>query len=534
MELKSNESHWIWHVTDEERDQLRFDLLLSHKKFCRAFIQELEGVDLVALEYVDLLCKLADDILLDQRKRSMCWIPPGYGKTLILTIMAIARGFAINPNARILHISYSDDLVLDNSLKVKDILECELFQVLWPMTIRPDAKKKGLWKLSEGGELKAVSTAGQITGFRAGRLGEGYTGHIAIDDPIKPDDVYSPAKRARINGLFKSTVPSRLMHVNIPVLLVMQRLHSEDTASFFAKGGFRGFTWDVLSIPAINEGYAPEMPHAYTHVKTIPYTISEGALWPEKESEQDLDQIRNAELDGDSETLIKQGEYYFAAQYMQQPSNIKNNMIKADWFGWYDEIPALLSNNVIIVDTAMKDGVDNDYTVFMLCGVARHEDRRKLYVIDIWRGKWKLPQLIKNLNAYWSKYKYFRTEKLRRRGATKVLIEDKGHGTALIQTCRNEQDVKKRIPVMEVQRSISKLQRAIPCLPIIEAGDVMLPEEATELSNGDWVPDFIEEITAFNELMTHTHDDQCDVLFDGIEKLLLGSISIWQAMGAKR
>ncbi len=370
MEPKNNDSHWIWHITDEERDTLRFELLASHKKFCRAFIQELESVELVDMEYVDLLCELADDILLQDRSsariHAMCWMPPGYGKTIILTIMAIARGFAINPNARILHISYSDDLVLDNSLKVKDILESELFQALWPMTIRADAKKKGLWKLSEGGELKSVSTAGQITGFRAGRLGEGYTGHIAIDDPIKPDDVYSPAKRARINGLFKSTVPSRLMHVNIPVLLVMQRLHSEDTASFFSKGNFRGFRWDVLSIPAINEGYAPQMSQPYTHARTIPYKISEGALWPGKESKADLLKIQNAELEGDSQTLIKQGEYYFAAQYMQQTSNIKNNMIKEEWFGKYKAIPNLISNLVIIVDTATKDGEDNDYTGYML------------------------------------------------------------------------------------------------------------------------------------------------------------------------
>ena len=170
----------------------------------------------------------------------------------------------------------------------------------------------------------------------------------------------------------------------------------------------------------------------------------------------------------------------------------------------------------------------------MFCGVARHEGRRKLYIIDVWRGKWKLPDLVKNLKAYWEKYKYLRTKTFRRRGATKALIEDKGHGTALIQTCRDEKEAKKRVPVVDVQRSISKLQRAIPCLPILEAGDVMLPECANELSNAQWVPEFVKEITEFNELMTHTNDDQCDVLFDAIEKLLLGSMSIWQAMSTKK
>ncbi len=531
MENLNNETHWVWHLTDEERNNLRFDLLESHKKFCRAFIKELESVDLVDLEYVDLLCDLADDVLLCRRNRTMCWMPPGYGKTIILTIMMIARGFAINPNARILHISYSDDLVLDNSLKIKDIIESDLFQALWSMTIRPDAKKKGLWKLSEGGELKAVSTAGQITGFRAGRLGDDYTGHIAIDDPIKPDDVYSPAKRTRINGLFKSTVPSRLMHINIPVLLVMQRLHSEDTANFFAKGNFRGFSWDVLSIPAISDGYAPHMQKSHSHAKSIPYKIKKGALWPDKESEEDLNKMRNSELEGDQATSVLQGEYYFSSQYMQSPSAIQGSMIKESWFGRYTEIPTGISNIVIIVDTAMKDGLLNDYSVFMVCGVAKVNGKRKLFIIDVLRGKWKLPELIKKMKAYYAKYKFIKTAKLNRRGVTRVLIEDKAHGTALIQMAKDEKDAKLRIPVVDVQRSTSKIERAIPCLPVLESGDVLIPEGRTELSNGLWVKPFIDEVVEFNEMMTHVHDDQCDVLFDAIEKVLLGSISIFSAMG---
>lgn len=520
--------HWIYSTTEPERQKLRLALLQSHKLFCRAFLQELEDIQLEEIPYIDLLCNLADDIIFGRRINAMCWMPPGYGKTMILSIMLAARGFAVNPNARIMHISYSDDLVKDNSSKIRDIIHCDLFQALWPMSFREDTKSKGLWRLSEGGEFKAVSTAGQITGFRAGRLGEGYTGHMSIDDPIKPDDVYSPAKRANINGLFKSTVPSRLMTNNTPVLLVMQRLHSEDTASYLAEGNFRGFKWDVLSIPAINDGSQPKKPRGYTHVrKMIPYKIKKGALWPGKETKADLLKIKNAELEGNADVLKKQGEYYFNSQYQQQPASIKDGMFKREWFGWYDDLPGKLSNCVIFVDTAQKDGETNDYSVFMLAGIASGpKNKRKLYVIDVWRGKWKLPLLIKNTEVYWDRYKQFQTESLRRKGATKILVEDKGHGTGLIQVLKE-----KNIPAVEIQRSTSKVQRAIPSIPYIEAGDVLLPSGPNELTRADWVNDFIDEIITFNELMTHPHDDQCDVLFDGVENLLQGSgVSIWTAM----
>jgi hypothetical protein len=58
--------------------------------------------------------------------------------------MWMAQTFARNPRAALIHTSYSDQLALDNSARVREIIECHAFQQLWPVKIKPDANAKGL------------------------------------------------------------------------------------------------------------------------------------------------------------------------------------------------------------------------------------------------------------------------------------------------------------------------------------------------------------------------------------------------------
>ena len=92
----------------------------------------------------------------------------------------------MNPRARFLHISYSDDLALLNSETAREIVQSDEFQALWPLSIAPDAKSKKRWNViadgKKAGGVYAVSLGGQITGFRAGHMTDGWQGAIIIDD----------------------------------------------------------------------------------------------------------------------------------------------------------------------------------------------------------------------------------------------------------------------------------------------------------------------------------------------------------------
>jgi hypothetical protein len=74
---------------------------------------------------------------------------------------------------------------------------------------------------------------------------------IIIDDPLKPDDAHSEAKRKGANECFKNTLLSRLDDKRAgAIIIVMQRVHMDDlTCSVTSQSD----EWEVLNLPAIAE-----------------------------------------------------------------------------------------------------------------------------------------------------------------------------------------------------------------------------------------------------------------------------------------
>ena len=122
----------------------------------------------------------------------------------------MAYGLAINPKAKFLHLSYSHSLALLNSSTSRAILKSPAFQSMWPIELKDDADSKAMWWTEQGGGVYATSSAGQVTGFRAGHMQEGFTGALIIDDAVKPDDAYSEVMRSGVNNRYNETIASRL------------------------------------------------------------------------------------------------------------------------------------------------------------------------------------------------------------------------------------------------------------------------------------------------------------------------------------
>jgi predicted phage terminase large subunit-like protein len=102
--------------------------------------------------------------------------------TEMVGINLMARGLAINPRCRFLYLSYSDDLALVNSYLAKEIIGSDEYQAMWPMEGASDAKSSKRWNIKmnkkQAGGVYATSLGGQITGFRAGHMAEGFQGAI--------------------------------------------------------------------------------------------------------------------------------------------------------------------------------------------------------------------------------------------------------------------------------------------------------------------------------------------------------------------
>ena len=242
-------------------------------------------------------------------------VPPGYGKTLMSSVMYMARGLAINPKARFLHISYSTTLVTDNSSDTKDVVECDEFQALWPMSVRKDKKAKSMWFTEDAGGVNAKSIDGQVTGFRGGKLDKvKFSGAMIIDDPLKVADAYSELVRSNNNRSYNATLSSRLAVQSVPVIVIMQRLHWDDMTGYLLRGG-AGCKWHHLSLPVIIDNNKP-YPEDYTHGIPIDHDLPDGWLWETKHGDND-------------EPELRAHRRTFHAQYMQDP--IKRDAETALW-----------------------------------------------------------------------------------------------------------------------------------------------------------------------------------------------------------
>lgn len=408
-------------------------------------------------------------------KRLIINVPPGSSKTEMAVINLIARGLAINPKARFLHLSYSSDLAELNSAKAKELINSTEYQELFPIPLKTDSKARGRWNVVNNGVsiggCYATSTLGQVTGFRAGHMAPGFQGCIIIDDPLKPVDSLSKVKRDAVNNAFINTVQSRKADPDTPVIVIMQRLADEDLTGFLLAGG-DGKEWDHVCIPAIGD--------------------DGDSYWPDKEPIESLLQLK------------EKGNFTFEGQYQQNPYVLGGELIRGEWFGRYTELPKYV-RRAVFADTAMKTGERNDYTVFLDAALGRDG---RIYIINLWRKKVDAVALLPLARDVWAS-----TEGK----AQAMYIEDKASGTGLIQQL---QAAAQFVPVIPVQRTIDKLTRVMEVQPRIQAGGVLLPEYAP------WVVDFIAECEAFTANDTHKHDDQVDPLCDAVNTFMGGGFDI--------
>lgn len=256
-----------------------------------------------------MIAEALDRVFEGKCNRLIINLPPRFGKTELVVKTFIEKGLAINPASRFIHLSYSASLALDNSERAKDVVTSDWYQELFPyVQIKKDSKSKQKWYTTAGGGVYATSSAGQVTGFGAGgsnspSKSEGvggrvslFSGAIIIDDPLKPEDAFSPAIRQKVNDRFENTIRSRVNSKDTPIIIIMQRLHRDDLTGYLLNA--EKDTWEVLSLPALQ----------------IAADGKKTSLFPQRYNVEDLEHL---------ESLNK---YVFEAQYQQNPLAINDRL----------------------------------------------------------------------------------------------------------------------------------------------------------------------------------------------------------------
>jgi len=416
-----------------------------------------------------LMANALMDVISGETKRLIINIPPRYGKTELAVKMFIAYGLALNSQSKFIHLSYSDDLALDNSSQTKEYIESDAFQELWKMQLKKDAQGKKKWFNEEGGGCYATGAGGAITGFGAGVTdSEVFSGAIIIDDPLKPDDAFSEVKRKAVNERYNGTIRSRANDRNTPIIVIMQRLHEDDLSGYLLDGG-SGEEWEHLCLPALDKENNP--------------------LWEQKHTFEELEQIRQA------------SRYNFAGQYMQTPAPDEGGEWKKDWFQIVkqSEIPLNLKWELII-DGAYTKNTQNDPT-----GLQIGANWNGKYVILSSIDKYlEMPELIKFIPTHIA---------LSGVNVAMSLVEPKASGKTIAQLIRSET----RLNIAEIKTDFvnnSKIENARLCSPYIESGRVLLVE-------GKWNEAFLNQVGTFPNAK---HDEHIDLTCYGIERNLMNKV----------
>jgi predicted phage terminase large subunit-like protein len=442
-------------------DARKFEGLLRND--FRAFIHKVfttlcPGQDYERSWHIEAIAYQLERVRRGEITRLIINMPPRSLKSISASVAFPAFLLGRDPSRRIICVSYSAELAKKHSNDFRAVLEAPWYRSVFPSAqIGPYKNSETEIELTARGFRLATSVGGTLTG-RGGDI-------IVIDDPLKPDDAISEIRRTAANQWFTNTLLSRLDDKRAgAIVIVMQRVHMDDLTGFVTS---QSDEWEILNLPAIAE-LDEVIPISDTEVHRR--RVGE-ALSPVREPIAVLENLK-----------LQLGSDAFSAQYQQMPVPPGGAMIKRDWIKRYVELPLQRERSLILQswDTASKGGPENDFSV---CTTWFISHDRRWYLIDVWRKRVDYPELKAAVRTLASLH-----------AAKRVLVEDAGAGTSLVQELLGEVD-----GILAVKPDRDKITRLSVVSSKFQSGLVFFPEHAR------WLADFEAELFAFPG---SRHDDQ--------------------------
>ena len=293
--------------------------------FTKFFFQVINGQKMLWNWHHQMFVDILTDIYNGYARRVIVNCPPGSTKTMLFSIYwpawCIVQNISKGLPSRWLPLSYSSELVDENSVMLKDILKSEAFQWMWPLEQSKEASAKSNWKFTDSNnnehKLYGTSLAGQVTGRRAGFMeGAGtdnppFTGALILDDPLPPREEGFGRKIEKYNKFINRVVRSRLAHDDIPIIMVQQRIAKNDTTAYMMSDAVPD-SYERYIVPAlIDSTYLNKLDRdtAKLAIKATGYQGERCSYWPIKEPTETLFQVEKAD------------PYLMASQYQQSPDD---------------------------------------------------------------------------------------------------------------------------------------------------------------------------------------------------------------------
>ena len=393
--------------------------------------------------------------------------PPQHGKSLLCSKLFPAWYRGKFPDDPIIITAYGDDHAHSFSRFVRNTIDSREYQRIFPgVFLASDSGGVEHWDLAapHRGEFHAAGIMGQITGKGAMLL--------VLDDPIKNrQDAESTTIRERFKDQWRSTLATRV-HANGIIIMIMTRWHEDDAAGFLIREAFPSFRYIKLSALADRDDI---LGRRY-----------KGPLWPQRFPQPFL-----------LNQKIQLGSYEFEALYQGHPKPPGGFIFKRDWFTVIDKAPVGLQW-CRYWDLAVSTKQSADYTASLRTAVDKDGN---VYYSNMIRGRWQWPDVRKKIKVTCLQNQ-----------EDWHAIEMGGTQSGMVQEMWNDEELA-GLPITGVPVTMDKKVRAIPLSARAEAGKIYLVD-------GDWVPDFIDEMISFDH---GEHDDQVDTATGGFKMASMGS-----------
>jgi predicted phage terminase large subunit-like protein len=428
----------------------------------KAHAQLHPGKELTAHPYVRHVAGHLEHVASGKTRRLILALPPRHAKTFLGSICLAAWILAQNPAAKILLVSYGQELADKIAYDIRAILQSDWFCRLFKTRIAKNRSKLADFVTTAGGGVRSVSVEGGVTGLGAD--------FIIIDDPVQIKDCENVRQLEWINDEFDSEIRTRLDNPKKgEIVIVAHRLAENDLPGHVLQE--RG--WKHIQLPLI-----ARRSHGY-NIDGIVWHRKKGELLrPDAFTPRDIQRLRSMKRPG------------FETLQQQNPGARARLRIKAEHFGVFARTTLPPDRAVVLsIDPGQKGGSTNSFSIVQAW--APHEEKYAL--LDQWREQ--------------ASYKEFRHEVwrfIRKYRPSAVLVEATGQGPALISEIKSQQGMQV-VPLTPRDDKVTRLSRHRIAL---RAGMVLLPEVAP------WVAQFLDEVIVFPY---GAFDDQVDAMSQFLE-----------------
>lgn len=329
----------------------------------------------VIAAHLEALAKLEiKDLIINQPFRT--------GKSLMGAVIYPAWVWATWPHLRFLYGSYSQRLSIRDSTACRRLILSAWYQRLWGKTVRLHEDAQNLQKFDNirGGSRMCTSMGGTVTGFGGD--------FIVVDDPNNVTTMESILLKEKVNETYDATYSSRYTLLEERRRLIMQqRIDPQDLTGHICSKNDPNWVhlWLPMEFERDRRCATIVLPRLGDQVWCDPRVHDGDLLWPKGINEDDLDRLKNFDLNGDS--------YRIAGQLQQRPTPAGGGILKTEWFKlWKGELPDF-TYVIQSWDTAFTNKATGAASACTTWGVFQSENRYQVMLISVFAGMVSYPEL---------------------------------------------------------------------------------------------------------------------------------------------